>query len=83
LVELGELALDETGADDVDDPHFDVLRGNLQGAGDLRVGDGAGLGGGGEGGEGEEAYFAVEDGIVEVLFFEPARVLIGEVIVVV
>lgn len=83
LVELGELALDEAGADDVNDPHFDVLGGDLQGAGDLGVGDGAGLGGGGDGGEGEEAHFAVEDGVFEALVFEPARVLVGEVVVVV
>lgn len=39
LLELGELTLDQTGTDGVDDPHLDVGGGHAQGRGDGGVGE--------------------------------------------
>jgi hypothetical protein len=76
---LGQLALDEPGADHVDDPHLDVLGGDLQRLGDALVLELAGAGGGGEGGEGEEAHLAVQDVGVEGVVVHEGVVLVAEV----
>lgn len=59
LVELGELALDETSADDVNDPKFDFLFRDVEAAGDSVVGEGAVFARGGERCKGKEADLAV------------------------
>lgn len=76
---LGELAFDETGADDVDCPHLDVLFGDLQGLGDSGVLDLAARCGGSETGECEEAHLAIQFFAVELLLVNPSLVLVVEV----
>lgn len=82
LLLLGELSLDEAGADNVDNPHLDVGLWDLEALGDACVWDLLVWGGGGKGGEGHEAHFAVEDGGVEVVVAEEGVVLVTEVVVV-
>lgn len=82
LLLLGELSLDEAGADDVDNPHLNIGLWDLEALGNACVWDLLVWGGGGEGGEGHEAHFAVEDGRVEVVVAEEGVVLIAEVVVV-
>lgn len=82
LLLLRELSLNETGADDVDNPHLDVGLWNLEGLRDACIWDLLVWGGGGEGGEGHEAHLAVEDGGIEVVFAEEGIVLVAEVVVI-
>lgn len=67
LVELAELALDETRANDVNDPHLNVVGWDVQGFGDGLVWEGAGWGSGGKRSESEEADFAEEGGVRKAL----------------
>lgn len=82
LLLLGELSLNETGADDVDNPHLDVGLWDLESLGNTCVWDLLVWGRGGKGGEGHEAHLAVEDGRVEVVVAEEGVVLVAEVVVI-
>lgn len=82
LLLLGELSLNETSADDVDNPHFDVGLWDLESLGDACVWDLLVWGRGGKGGESHEAHLAVEDGGVEVVVTEEGVVLVTEVVVI-
>ncbi len=82
LLLLGKLALDESCANNVDDPHLNVRLWNLQSLGDAAVWDLAIWSGGSEGGQGNEAHLAVEDGGVEAIVGNEGVVLITEVVVI-
>ena len=82
LLLLGQAALDQFGADDVDGPQLDLAGGDLQGAGNGLVGDLAVGRAGGQAGEGEEAHLAAQDVVVELLLLDEALVLLVEVVVV-
>ena len=82
LLLLGELSLNETGADDVDNPHLDVGLWDLESLGNACVWDLLVWGGGGKGGESHEAHLAVEDGGVQVVVAEERVVLVAEVVIV-
>src|SRR5690242_17793085 len=81
LVELAELALNESGADHIDDPHLNVFAGNLQRLCNLLVRERPLLTRRrGDRGECEEANLAVESIVVEAGLLDPAVVLVLEVV---
>jgi len=82
LLLLRQLALDKSGADDVDDPHLNLLCWDLKGLCDALVLELAAVGGGSKGGEGEETHLAVELLTVQVVVLEEGVVLVAEVVVV-
>ena len=59
-LQLGELALNKTGTDGVNNPHLDIGGGNAQSGGDGGVGERARGGGGGQRGEGEETHLGLQ-----------------------
>ena len=67
LIELAEFALDKTRADNINDPHLNVVGWDVQGFGDGLVWEGAGWSSGGKRSEGEKADFAEEGGVRKAL----------------
>ncbi len=82
LLLLRQAALHQLGPDDVDRPHLDILRGDLQRLGDVGVRNLAVGRAGSQAGEGEQADLALQLVVVELLLLDPALVFVSEVVVV-
>ena len=83
LVQLAQLPLHQPRADHINDPHLHILCRNLQGAGDVCVGQAARSGGRGERGQGEESDLAQQEGRRQTAGLEELVVGFEEVVVVV
>lgn len=82
LLLLRQSALDKLGADNIDCPHLNVLRGDLESLSDVGVGDLAVGRAGGETGESKQAHLALQLLVVKLLLLDPTLVLLSEVVVV-
>lgn len=79
---LGKLSLNKTSADNINNPHFNVLRWDLESLCNALVFEFAAVGAGSKASKSEESQLAVQLAVVELLLLEETIVLIVEIVVI-